>query len=240
MSVALGVVCPMANEAATAVPFVDAVLDECAQHELASVTFYAVLDNVSRDGTRGLLEAHAAERPELQVVWAPESRGVADAYQRGYREALAGGADWILEIDAGFSHDPRLLGAFFAQLEAGNDVVLGTRFLGGGTHVGSLRRRIVSRGGTLLANLLLGTRLSDMTSGYQLFTRAALESVLAKGIASKGPFFQTEMKAHTRGLRVAEVPISYRAGGARLGRGTVTESLVNLARLFRQRLAGTL
>src|ERR1700730_14802660 len=102
--VELGIVCPMANEAASAVAFVDAVLVECRRYAFGSVRLFVVVDTVSRDETRELLEHHQERCSELRVVWAPENRGVADAYVRGYREALAHGSDWILEIDAGFSH----------------------------------------------------------------------------------------------------------------------------------------
>ena len=97
----------MANESETAVAFVDAVLAEVAAYPFASIEFFVVVDRASTDPTREVLEAAARDRPALRVVWAPENRGVADAYVRGYREALAGGCDWILEIDAGFSHRPR-------------------------------------------------------------------------------------------------------------------------------------
>jgi Glycosyltransferases involved in cell wall biogenesis len=231
----------MANEAATAVRFVDAVLSECERHGFDSVTLFVVLDNVSRDDTRELLEAHVAVQPELSVIWAPETRGVADAYVRGYREALAAGCDWILEIDAGFSHEPSDIGQFLEAMAGGRDCVFGSRFLAGGRNLGTLRRRVISRGGTALTNLLLGTKLTDMTSGFQLFTRATLETVLAKGISSKGPFFQTEIKTHCRDLRVAEIPIQYSAGTTHgVGRRAITESFVTLWQLFRRRLAGDL
>jgi dolichol-phosphate mannosyltransferase len=236
----LGIVTPMANESPTAVSFVDAVLAECAQYDFASVTLFVVVDNVSRDTTRSLLEAHQALQPELRVVWAPDTHGVADAYVRGYREALAAGCDWILEIDAGFSHDPTVIGAFFAAMANGRDCVFGSRFCEGGRNLGTLRRRFVSRGGTALTNLLLGTKLTDMTSGYQLFTRPALEAVLAKGISSKGPFFQTEIKAHCRNLRIAEIPIQYNAGSHDVGSRAIVESFANLWRLFQLRLSGGL
>ena len=126
----------MANEASTAVAFVDRVLDACASFAFASVTLFVVFDQVSRDGTRGLLEAHALDHPELQVVWAPECLGVADAYVRGYREALAAGCDWILEIDAGFSHDPSEIGSFLAAMP-GNDCVFGSRFAKGAANLGT-------------------------------------------------------------------------------------------------------
>jgi dolichol-phosphate mannosyltransferase len=230
----------MANEASTAVRFVDAVLSECERHGFDSVTLFVVLDNVSRDDTRGLLETHRTLRPELSVIWAPETRGVADAYVRGYREALKAGCDWILEIDAGFSHEPSDIGKFLEAMADGRDCVFGSRFREGGRNFGTLRRRGISRGGTALTNLLLGTNLTDMTSGFQLFTRVTLETVLAKGIASKGPFFQTEIKTYCRDLRIAEIPIQYNAGSHNVGRRAITESLVNLCHLFRRRLAGDL
>jgi dolichol-phosphate mannosyltransferase len=236
----LGIVCPMANEAASAVDFVDAVLAECGRYPFDSVTLFVILDNVSRDDTRELLEAHQIPRPQLRVVWAPETRGVADAYIRGYREALAAGCDWILEIDAGFSHQPSDIGKFFEAMADGRDCVFGSRFGEGGRNLGTLRRRVVSRGGTALTNLLLGTKLTDMTSGFQLFTREALEAVLAKGISSKGPFFQTEIKTHCRNLHIAEIPIRYDAGSHSVGRRAIMESFVTLWRLFRRRLSGDL
>jgi dolichol-phosphate mannosyltransferase len=239
--VRLGIVCPMANEAATAIAFVDAVLSECHRYPFGSVQLFVVLDTVSHDGTRELLERHQAGCLELRVVWAPENRGVADAYVRGYREALQEGSDWILEIDAGFSHSPTDIGTFLEAMTSGAvDCVFGSRFISGGANRGTLRRRLISRGGTALTNLLLGTRLSDMTSGFQLFTRAALEYVLAQGIRAKGPFFQTEMKTYCRRLRIAEIPIEYSAGSHRVGRRAITESLNILWWLFRRRLASGL
>jgi len=236
----LGIVTPMANEAPTAVEFVEEVLDACISRGFAAVTLFVVVDTASHDETRTLLEEHATRRPQLRVVWAPESRGVADAYVRGYREALAAGCDWILEIDAGFSHDPRQIGTFLDELAAGRDCVFGTRFAAGGSNAGTLRRRAISRGGTALANLLLGTRLTDMTGGFELFTREALEQVMAKGIRSTGPFFQTEIRTHCRNLRHVEVPIAYDAASHRVGGRAIREALANLARLFYLRLAGQL
>jgi dolichol-phosphate mannosyltransferase len=236
----LGIVCPMANEAETAAKFVDAVLAVCAGYAFRSVTFFVVVDTASRDNTREVLELHQLGTPELRVVWAPETRGVAEAYLRGYREALAAGSDWILEIDGGFSHMPSDISSFVEAMDAERDCVFGSRFMRGGRNRGTLRRRLISRGGTSLTNALLGTSLTDMTSGFQLFTRAALEEVLAKEIRSKGPFFQTEMKAHCRNLRVAEVPIQYNAGSNNVGRRAIVESFVNLWALFHRRVAGEL
>jgi dolichol-phosphate mannosyltransferase len=237
----LGIVCPMANEEKSAVAFVRAVLDECVPRGFKSVWFFAVLDRVSRDRTYELLNDLKKERPQLEVVWSPENRSVVDAYVRGYREALGAGCDWILEIDAGFSHQPSDIPQFFDKMLEGYDCVFGSRFCEGGkVSDSSTKREIISRGGTLLANLLLGTKLKDMTSGFEMFTRAALAEILKKGVRSRGPFFQTEIKAYCRSLRIAEVPIKYRAASHDINNQALKDSFSNLWRLFRLRLQGQL
>ena len=177
----------------------------------------------------------------MTVVWADESRCVVDAYLAGYRAALQSGSEWILEIDAGYSHQPHDMRAFIAQVPEGFECIFGSRFCAGGRIAETpFSRRFISRGGTRLANLLLGTRLTDMTSGYQLFRRAALQAVLDRGIASRGHFFQTEMKAYCRHMSVVEVPILYRAPSAGLGAWVLADAIRNLARLFGLRLLGRL
>jgi dolichol-phosphate mannosyltransferase len=234
----LGVVCPMANERDTAVRFVREVLGQCAPWGFESVTFFAVLDRVSKDGTLELLKELEAERAGVRVVWAPENRSVVDAYLRGYREALDAGCDWILEIDAGYSHQPADIPQFFAKMLEGYDCVFGSRFCEGGRiSQSSFKRRVISRGGTVLTNLLLGTKLKDMTSGFELFSRAALEEVLEKGIHSRGHFFQTEIKAHCHRLRIAEVPIHYRAASNSVNQHVLRDAFRNLWRLYRTRPA---
>jgi dolichol-phosphate mannosyltransferase len=159
----------------------------------------------------------------------------------GYREALSAGSDWILEIDAGFSHQPEEIGRFFQEMQQGYDCVFGSRFMKGGAMSDiSPIRYIVSRGGTLLANFLIGTRLKDMTSGFELFSRAALEMVLRRGIQSRAHFFQTEIKVYCRSLRVVEVPIHYRSPSPRLSSSALMDSFRQLWRLYRLRRTGAL
>jgi len=237
--ISLAIVCPMANEAETAMRFVDSVLANCAP--LGRRKFLAVVDQASKDNTREILETHALTVPELTVVWAPENRSVVDAYVRGYREALQTDADWILEIDAGFSHQPSDIPPLLEKMRQEYDCVFGSRFCPGGAFVDrSFARYWISFGGTLVTNLLLGTRLTDMTSGFQLFTREALETILNRGIRSRGPFFQTEMKAHCRDLKVVEVPIQYRSPTHVVGSAALGDAFLNLWRLFRARVAGSL
>jgi dolichol-phosphate mannosyltransferase len=231
----------VANESSTIIRFVRAVLDECNKAGFQSVKFFAVLDTVSHDNSLDLLRQSAVGEPQLEVVWAPENRSVTDAYLRGYREALSANCDWILEIDAGYSHQPSDIPQFFSKMAEGYACVFGSRFCQGGQMADStIKRHLISRGGTLLTNLLLGTRLKDMTSGFELFSRAALEGVLAAGVHSRGPFFQTEIKTYCHRLRIVEVPINYRAPSHHINRAALKDAFTNLWRLFRLRTSNAL
>ncbi len=235
-SLSLGIVCPMANEIATAGRFVSAVLTEAGKFPFKRITLFTVFDKVCKDGTGSLLESIAETESRLKVIHSPENRCVVDAYMKGYQIALQDGCDWILEMDAGFSHDPASIPDFLAKIREDIDVVYATRFTLGGKIVDSpLRRRCISRIGGLLSNVLLGSRLGDMTSGFILYSRQALEMVLAKGIESRGPFFQTEMKYHARELRYAEVPISYRGASHVVGKKAMADARFHLKRLVKQR-----
>ncbi|MFN2532436.1 MAG: glycosyltransferase family 2 protein [Pyrinomonadaceae bacterium] len=239
--ISLGIVCPMANEGATAVLFVTEVLKICASFGFKDISFFVIVDNASNDNTQELLESLGLHDRAVRVIWAPENRNVVDAYMRGYREALAAGCDWILEIDAGYSHQPSDIPQFLHAMLNGFDCVFGTRFDGGGKMIeSSLKRRLISRGGTALTNLVLGTRLTDMTSGFELFSRSILENVLERGIRSRGPFFQTEIKTYCRTARAMEVPIRYRAPSHHMNNAALTDAFKNLWRLLMLRVRGTL
>ena len=235
----LGIVTPMANEGVHAVRFVAEMLSHCAGFR--EVLFFAVLDQATNDNSLGLLRDFARTELRLRVVWAPEDRCVVDAYLRGYREALDAGVDWILEVDAGFSHQPEDTVKFFAALTQGYDCIFGSRFMKGSKMSdASVTRYLVSRGGTVLSNVLLGTRQTDMTSGFEMFSRQALEAVLEIGVQSRGHFFQTEIKAYCRNLRIVEVPIHYRAPSPRLGSAAMKDAFQQLRRLYQLRKAGQL
>ncbi len=232
-AVALGIVCPMANEGDEAARFCRAVLAQCAGFR--RVTFFAVFDSVNRDSSLDQMRELERTEPRLRVVWAPENRCVVDAYLRGYKEALDAGSDWILEIDAGFSHQPMDIPQFFEAMEKGLDCVFGSRFIGR-FEKSSIKRRFISWGGTRLANLLLGTHQTDMTSGFELFSRKTLLTVIGRGIQSRAHFFQTEIKTYCRNLKFEEVPITYRAASPRLGLFAVKDAFRQLWRLFQLRL----
>lgn len=235
----LAVVCPMANEGDNATAFALATLKQCVGFH--SVKFLAVVDKASTDNTREVLEDLARMNPAVVVVWAPENRCAVDAYVRGYKEAVARQADWILEIDAGFSHQPEDIPQFFDQMEKGYDCVFGSRFMRGGQITeGSSKRYFVSRMGTVLSNFLLGTELADMTSGFEMFSRRAMQHILARGIQSRAHFFQTEIKVYCRNLNIVEVPIHYKSPSPRMKSSAITDALRQLGRLFVSQLTDKL
>ena len=227
----------MANERKTAVEFIKSVLEQCRHFQ--SVKFFAVFDKSCKDGTYDLLKNLPDKIPQLNLVWAPENKCVVDAYIRGYKEALEANCDWILEIDAGFSHQPQDIPKFFNKMAQEYDCVFGSRFCKEGKFSDApLRRYFISRAGSILTNLLLGTKLKDMTSGFEMFTNKALKQVLEIGINSKGHFFQTEIKFYCRNMKITEVPIHYRSPSPNVNCSVIIDAFSNLFKLFKTRLTG--
>lgn len=225
----LGVVIPLANETETVVTLLSRITVQLMPQD----SVFCVLDNASKDDTRSSVEQFGEQDPRVVCVWAPENRCVVDAYFRGYREALADQCDWILEMDGGLSHVPEEIPQFVAAMEAGNDYVGGSRFIAGGQHGGPLSRYLLSRIGTVLANLLLGTQMSDMTSGYECFSRRALTNVVEHGVRSRAHFFQTEIRYWMHRYRWVEVPITYTNASPRVGRQNILDAITCLVGLWK-------
>lgn len=228
-------VIPMANEGADFAPFVakfSEILDA-----IGSGHVFFVLDHASRDNTRELCEALAKTDPRYEVVWAPENRSLVDAYIRGFRAALAGDYELVIEMDAGLSHDPAAIPMFLRVLNEGNECAFGSRYINGGSMADSpFRRRFLSKIGTVLAWVLLGSRMRDMTSGFQGFHRGILEKLVAYPLLSKAHFYQTEVRHLLRKRRLMEVPIHYRAPSPRVSRGAIKNSIQVLLHYTKLRL----
>jgi dolichol-phosphate mannosyltransferase len=230
----LGVTVPLANEEDTVDDFLTRVLAQLGGDDRV----FCVLDRASRDGTRGRVEAWARRDARVRPVWAPENRCVVDAYFRGYRAALEAGSRWVLEMDGGLSHLPEEIPLFVRAMHDGYDYAGGCRFMPGGGYHGRWPRYLISRGGGWLANLVLGTRMRDMTSGFECFSRRALEAVLAHGVRSRAHFFQTEIKFLMHRFRWTEVPIHYRNPSQSVGAASLREAFRNLWLLRQQAVAG--
>ena len=229
----LGIVCPMANEEKTAERFIEAVLAELPKFHFAQYQLFVVLDLVSVDNTLGIINAMVQKHEPVVLVWKPENTCVADAYRAGYREAIKAQCDWILEMDAGFSHQPGAMGKFFEYMAEGKDCVFGSRFSQGGYCDKKTLKFFISKGGTILTNALLGTQLTDMTGGFECFTSKTLQDILDKGVHSRGPFFQTEIRYYGHGYNYAEVPITYLSPSRKISGAEIWEAIVQLYALFK-------
>lgn len=226
----LGIIVPLANEEETIRDFLRRTLAYLQSQDRV----YCVLDKMSRDQTRSILSGLEVEDPRVVLVWAPENRCVVDAYFRGYREAFEDECEWILEMDGGLSHLPEEIPLFIAGMEKGYDYVGGSRFMPGGNHESPWTRVIISKGGTLLINWLLKTRMRDMTSGYECFNRKAMGWVLEHGVSSQANFFQTEIRYMMHQFKWLEVPITYRNSNYSLGRSSLREAFRLLWDLHRK------
>ena len=229
----------MANERETAEAFITELM--AAAEPLDHVVFFAVFDNVCKDGSVDIVRKMGKVDPRIKVVWAPQNSCPVDAYICAYKEALNTGYEWVLEINAGYRHQPADLAQFFPLMRENYDYIFGSRFCDGGNmETNSFFRRVLAQGGTWAANFLLGTRLSDMTSGYQMFRRDTLKKILDHGIHSRFNFFQTEMKTQCRNLNGVEVPLQYRTGSKSISTKAIREALWGLVRLTASRVAGSL
>jgi dolichol-phosphate mannosyltransferase len=228
---------PMANEEDDFHPFTDLLAQMMDTEGTGKV--YFIIDNVSKDRTLELARQLSEEDPRFEVVWAPDNRSVVDAYLKGFRVAYDNGHELIIEMDAGMSHDPRALPMFLRVLNEGNECAFGSRFINGGSMGDSpFKRRTLSKMGTVLANMLLGTRMRDMTSGYQGFHRDIIAKLLDYPLKSRGHFYQTEVRYLLRNHRIFEVPIHYQAPSPRVSPSSVKNAYKTLWTYFIMRMSG--
>lgn len=220
----MGVVIPLANEEKT----IDALLHGVLKHVPKKTTIFCVLDTTSKDKTKEIIKEWTKKDPRIVLVWAPENRCVVDAYFRGYHEALKNECDWILEMDGGLSHNPEEIERFVQAMHEGFDFAGGSRFMKGGKYLKPGRRYLISLLGTWLTNALVGTKMKDMTSGFECFTREALERVIKEGVKSRAHFFQTEIRTMMHEFKWTEIPISYKSPSSQVGSSNIMEALKNL------------
>ena len=224
------IVMPVANEEST----MGQILDDILELPYDNLYIYPVVDSYSKDRTEEIIREKEKISDKVKCIFYQESTGVISCYLEGFRQALADGAERILEMDGGGSHLPAEIPQFLKKMEEGYDCVWGSRFMEGGSMKEQpLYRRILSQGGTYLSNFVLGTRLKDMTSGFEGFQREVLESMNLDRFLSTGHMYQTEMRYYCRNLKTIEVPIHYVGTASSLKGSSVTEALKLLFQLKR-------
>ncbi len=195
-----------------------------------------VVDDNSPDGTGALVDKLAADNGRVHVLHRSGKLGLGSAYRDGFSVALEKGADYIVEMDADFSHDPASLPQFFAKM--GNyDLVIGSRYLNGVSVVNwPLRRLMLSYCASVYTRLVTGLKISDCTSGFKCFRREVIEAIDLGRIKSDGYSFQIEMnyRCVERGFRVGEIPIIFidrHSGSSKMSKKIVREAVVMVWKL---------
>lgn len=224
---------PTYNEADNVGELIEAILNLGPAYEVL------VVDDDSPDGTWRVVEGWAERAPgRVHLVRRVDEKGRGSAGVRGFQEALARGADYVIEMDADWSHHPRYIPALMQAARGGAELVVGSRLVAEGGEQGRppLRRAI-----TLAANayirLVLGLPLRDCTSGFRVFRRELLERMDLEGLDSRGPAIVQEMlmQAKARGARFAEVPILFEERRAGQSTFNLRIMLAGLAAVIRFR-----
>jgi dolichol-phosphate mannosyltransferase len=202
-----------------------------------------VIDDSSPDGTGKIADDLASEDAHLEVLHRPVKDGLGRAYVEGFRRALRGGAELVIQMDADFSHDPADLPRLIDAI-ADADLVLGSRYVTGGrVEDWGPVRRLISRGGGFYARTVLGLEVRDLTGGFKIFRRGVLEQLDLDSISASGYAFQVETTygAIRAGARVREIPIVFRdrqLGSSKMSTRIVLEAVWRVPLMRYQRRRG--
>lgn len=232
------VVLPTYDEADNLRPISAAILEALPGARLL------VVDDDSPDGTGAIADELAAEDSRISVRHRAGKQGLGKAYIDGFGEALAAGATHVVQMDADWSHSPDYLPSLMAPLTAGADLVIGSRYTrGGGVKDWGLLRRVVSRGGSIFARMVLGLQPHDLTGGFKAWRREALAVVDADRLHSGGYVFQIETTylASRAGAHVVEVPIVFKdreVGTSKMSKSIIVEALLVVLQLRWEELRG--
>lgn len=197
-----------------------------------------VVDDNSPDGTADEVKRMMSDNSRVKLLERPAKLGLGTAYVEGFKYALENGYDYVVEMDADFSHNPDDLPRIL-EVAKGADLVIGSRYVNGISVVNwPLNRLILSYMANLYARVVTGVPVKDLTAGFKCFRRKVLESIDLSKIHSDGYAFQIEMNfyAHQKGFKLVEVPIIFverRSGHSKMSKRIIREAffLVLLLRL---------
>jgi dolichol-phosphate mannosyltransferase len=226
-SPSIWIIIPTYNERDNVAPITDAVLGAVPEAHVL------IVDDGSPDGTGELADEMAAVNPAISVIHRPAKQGLGRAYVAAFRDLLTRDADVVVQMDADFSHPVRFLPSLLEPLRTGRaDLVLGSRYVKGGQiPKWNLLRRLVSRGGSIFAGVVLLLPYRDLTGGFKAWRAEALRAIDLDGLHAGGYAFQIEttFKARLAGARVVEVPITFeerRAGTSKMSMNIFMEAFL--------------
>ncbi|PZR08395.1 MAG: dolichyl-phosphate beta-D-mannosyltransferase [Archangium gephyra] len=218
------VIIPTYNELENLGPITEAVLKVDPRVDIL------VCDDNSPDGTGKLADELAAKNERIRVLHREKKEGLGRAYIAAFKWALKENYQYIIEMDADFSHDPRFLPKLIDTAVNEADLALGSRYVeGGGTVNWGVSRQIISKGGSLYARSILGVKVRDLTGGFKCFNRRVLEAIDLDTVQSSGYGFQIELTYRTlkKGFTVKEIPIVFedrRVGQSKMSRKIFLEA----------------
>ena len=199
------VITPTYNEAANIPSLIPKVLHQSSDLEIL------IVDDNSPDGTAAAVKTMRKNNPRIHLIERPGKMGLGTAYVAGFKFAIENGYDYVFEMDADFSHNPKELLNFLVKIQE-YDLVIGSRYCRGVSVVyWPFRRLLLSYFANLYTRIVTGMPVRDATGGFKCYRRAVLESIRLDEIRSNGYAFQIEMnfKAWKKGFRLTEIPIIF-------------------------------
>lgn len=231
------VITPTYNESENVERLLNAVLAQDSEVEML------IVDDNSPDGTAAIVEKMQQNNSKIHLIKRAGKMGLGTAYVAGFRFAIEKKYDYIMEMDADFSHDPNEIPNFIKRIKD-FDVVLGSRYIGGVRILNwPIRRLILSYGASLYTRIITGMPIKDTTGGFKCFRRKVLESIDLDAIHSNGYAFQIEMnfKAWKKGFKIIEHPIIFvdrTHGTSKMSKNIIYEAVFLVWKLKYQSLLG--
>jgi dolichol-phosphate mannosyltransferase len=233
------VVTPTYNESENIEQFIAQVLQ---QHEEIEML---IVDDSSPDGTGEMVEKLRSQNPRIHLLRRGAKMGLGTAYVAGFRYAIERGYDFVFEMDADFSHDPRELPRMLEKAQ-NYDLVIGSRYTEGVRVINwPMGRLLLSYAANVYTRVITGMPVKDATGGFKCFRRAVLEAINLDEVKSNGYAFQIEMnfKAYRKGFRLKEHPIIFAdrtSGTSKMSRKIVYEAVFRVWKLKIRQLLGKL
>lgn len=202
-------------------------------HNFLPASKIIIVDDDSKDGTEKIARAMAEKDKRIKFISRKgKIRSFAQSYIEGFKSAIADNADYIIQMDADFSHDPKILPEIAKNLE-NFDLVIGSRYIkGGDIENWSLIRRLISRGGSIYSQIIAGLPINDPTAGFAGWKKETLEKINLNDIQANGYAFQIEMKfnAYKNGCKIKEIPITFK--DRKFGASKMSKTIILEAALY--------
>ncbi len=204
-----------------------------------------VVDDNSPDGTAAAVKEMMKTEPRIHILERPGKMGLGTAYVAGFKYAIAQGFDYVCEMDADFSHDPKILPVFLEEI-LHHDLVLGSRYIRGVNVINwPMKRLLLSYFANVYTKIVTGLPVRDATGGFKCFRVEVLKALDLDAVKSNGYAFQIEMsfKAWKKGFDVIEVPIIFmdrQAGQSKMSKKIVREAVTMVWKLRLRAVFGML